>query len=152
MTKHEEEKARKRIAEARHIAWMDYHQIGVFCETLDEIYFDLDALDDDLVSAHTECRLDLDSEVPVMWALHARPLHIDADQLVYDALDDHHEEAAAEVSQKDRDRLQVMLDKWCRDVGVESFDVDYGCIVDMPDGWIESLRADIAEFREEMST
>lgn len=149
--KHDEKRNNERIAKAKHVPWESYHQRGVYSEDLDEFYWDMDALDEDLFDAHTECRIDLDATVPVLWAIDVRPFALDAEKIVDAELEDHHEAARDDVTNKALARLQRMLDKWCKDIEVESFDCNYRTIVDMPASWVESLRKEVAEFREEMS-
>jgi hypothetical protein len=57
------------------------------------------------------------------WATNPVPFYIDATDIVEAALDGHHEDAWSQVG--DLGELQGMLDKWCSEQAVRSFEPDY---------------------------
>jgi hypothetical protein len=145
-----EKRAAALVAAAKHIPWAEYHQKAVFCEQLDEFYYDMSVLTEELLDAHMECRLDLTGGLPILWACYVQPLAIDAGDIIYSALESHYEDAHENVTNKDQARLQRMLDKWCRDMDITSYGVDYGTIVDVPDDWQAELLAEVERHRKEM--
>jgi len=148
--KRDEKRSAERIAKAKRIPWAEYHGNGVFCESTDEFYDDMGELQDGIVELWTQCKVDMD-EPPVIWACAPNRLTMDAYHIVSSELEDHHEEAIEEVSDKALKRLQRMLDKWCSDVDITSWEVDYGTIVVMGDDFWGEIRAEMEQFKKEMS-
>lgn len=64
-----------------------------------------------------------------LWTCERVPLRMHADQIIESALEDHHEDAADNISGADEARLQATLDAWCESVGVESWQTDYSRVV-----------------------
>jgi hypothetical protein len=146
------EQARKqaRIEKARRVKWEDYHQKAVYCEETDAFHYDMDELQEALVELWTACKIE-SADKPIIWACTVKPFTLSAEDIVYAELETHYEEAADEVSERNMARLQRMLDKWCRDLAVTSYEIDFSTIVEAPGALVDEVRAEIAEFEREMS-
>jgi hypothetical protein len=148
--KRAELRLKERIAKAKRVPWAEYHQRAVFCEATDEVHFDVDEMQEAIVELWVQCKVDLD-EPPIIWGCAVSQFKLDADGIVDSELENHHEDAYEEVGQNDRDRLQRMLDKWCKDVDITSYETDYGVIVELNPGWWDEVRAEIEQYRKDMS-
>lgn len=77
---------------------------------------------DDLME-HIEC---LDVEMPeYVWCAKELPLHIDAENVIENATQDHHESVSESIYDDDHKRLQKLCDEWCESIGVCSYEPDY---------------------------
>lgn len=56
-----------------------------------------------------------------VWACKPIPLHLDAEGIVDQALEEHHEGAKDFISNAEMERLQVLLDEWAKAQGVTSW-------------------------------
>jgi hypothetical protein len=80
----------------------------------DRVYDDIDE-----VIERYECD---DEEPPAyVWVAEPIPFTVDADHVIENALDDHHEEAGECISDVARKELQDLLDKWCAEQDVNSY-------------------------------
>jgi len=68
-----------------------------------------------------------DVDTLLVWGSRAIEFHLDADAIVENALEDHHEDA--EVSTRDVGTLQELLDDWVSTRSVTSYEPDYGVLV-----------------------
>jgi hypothetical protein len=68
-----------------------------------------------------------DSEVEYAYATTPDPLHLDAESIVLNALEDHHEDA--DVDPHLVRTLQQELDAWCERTGVVSYTPDFSRVV-----------------------
>ncbi len=64
-----------------------------------------------------------DDEMPeYAWACGSFGLRMDADSIIENALDNHHEDAGENVGDEDRKELQAILDAWCAKQRVTSYE------------------------------
>ncbi len=70
-----------------------------------------------------------------------KKLSLDADWIIENALDGHHEDAGDDISVAEREELQAFLDKWCERTKVVSYEqTDVEIILwTLTDGVIEDL-------------
>jgi hypothetical protein len=71
----------------------------------------------------------LDGNIPVVYACQDIPFKMYANDIIESALEDHYEDASGQISQKSETRLQRMLDKWCYDQEIVSWECDMGLVV-----------------------
>lgn len=111
----------RRVAKARRVALDDYN-VGMVC------------VDDDVIFKEELFELLNEGEVsgPV-WGCYERPLKLDADDIITQALEsgEHHEDARDYLEKGAHEALQKALDEWCSKYGrrVSTFFADYGTIV-----------------------
>ncbi len=78
-------------------------------------------------------RFDGFDEIPeIMWTCHKFYLRINADNIIENAIEGHHEEAGSDISGKSVAELQEFLDTWCDKQGVESWDPDHSLGIELP--------------------
>lgn len=71
------------------------------------------------VLEHCECR---EIDVPeYLWIPERIKFEMDADRIIENALEEHHEDADDRISKEDRVALQAFLDEWCAKTTIESF-------------------------------
>jgi hypothetical protein len=96
-------------------------------------------------NALREWCFDHDQEPPArVWACNAVGLFIDADWIVENACEEHHEEACEQISAGAMKALQDFLDAWCAECGVESWRPTAKAVILDPAEW-EALKAERAE-------
>ena len=106
-----DEKERQREADAPRVLWQDY---GGYLWVSDT------CCTDDLLHAQEEIVND-DAELPTeLWEAVSFDLQISAEDIVENALQQHHEDA--EVGDEMITELQGFLDGWCKRTGIASFE------------------------------
>jgi hypothetical protein len=130
----EAEKAR--YDKAKKIPAKEYN--GHLCMN-DEFYDDWDEITEKL---HDDYDLDdlLAGNIPVVYACQDIPFRIGAINIIESVIEDHYEGAADRITAKSVYRLQRMLDKWCKDQEIVSWECDMGTII-VPEKnfWVDGL-------------
>jgi len=135
-TKRSTEQDKIRYGKAKKIPASEYD--GRLCMN-DEFFTDWDGIVD-----HLQQEYDLDDllagNIPVVYACQDIPFKISAESVIESALEDHYEDAGGQISPKSTARLQRMLDKWCQDQEILSWECDMGVII-VPEKnfWVEGL-------------
>jgi len=114
----------QRRAKAEKVSYVDYKGGGVF---LDDRFFE--SVGD--VLEHCEC--DAVDPPQDVWGAIEIPFCLDADHVVDNALDDHHDGAGDDLSNASVKELQELLDGWCQKQGIVSYEADWSTLVIMPE-------------------
>lgn len=134
--KQDMEREQKRIDKAKKIPLSEYD--GRLCVE-DEFYEDVGEFLD-----HLQDSVDIedlvDGYMPTLWAVRDIKFSMDAEGIIEQALEEHYEDAGSSITTKDISRLQRMLDKWCKDQDVQSYECDYDTVI-VPEKnfWIDGL-------------
>lgn len=117
--KAEEERAAKRLAEARVIDESEYDGHMLYSEDHDAYYPDV----------ATYLDHEYDEPESHLWACREESLSLGAESIIENALTEHHEDARDELRDGAEADLQAMLDAWCAKQHVRTYFPDYSVAV-----------------------
>lgn len=133
--KHEVEREQVRYKHAKKVSPLEYNG-WIFADGYgDDGYFT------SCEHLRDHCRI-WGKQLPTyVWTCNALEFAMDADCIIDQALDEHHEDASDNISDAARGALQYMLDAWTEKQGIKSYFTDHDVAVVIPDEWIaESMK------------
>jgi hypothetical protein len=118
----EREKERARFEAATVVPWDEAAGAMLYDEEHDRWIRDIEDAEDD------------DPPTRYAYATRPRPLSIDADDTIDNALEngEHYEDAGMDVSGAEREELQTFLNGWCQRTGIVSYFPDHSRVVLFP--------------------
>jgi len=109
----------ERYEKATKVSAEDYKGRALYCELHDEYSFD------DLCGKCEESEVRPDH----YWACTSAGISVDADSIIENACEEHHEDAYGEISRESEKELQEFLDAWCAKQSVATFYPDFSTAV-----------------------
>lgn len=88
----------------------------------------------------------------VVWTCRKSGLQMDAQDILENALENHHEEAGDNISNESEKELQEFLNAWCNKQGVESWDPNYDLGVELPQEILDEIQSRAERSAEENKT
>lgn len=112
----EARREQERFEKARKTTWKDYQGEMVYCDGYgNDGFLGLDEVEELLEGPPEECP-------DYVWACESYDLKLDAELILQQALEDHHEDAGEGITNEAGAELQKLLDDWCAKQGVRSFE------------------------------
>jgi len=122
--KEQDAKEQERYDKAQKVPYAEYTGKMFSCSHCNEYYFDIDAY----LVAH-------DGGIPPMWVwgTYAMPLALDAEQVIYDQLEqqEFYENATEDIPKEARQEMQAFFNAWLKKYGLTAYMEDNTIVVDV---------------------